>query len=341
MLHTLAVAVMLATPSDQGRLHRDDVYMPITPMFHVHAWGIPYIATMLGLKQVYPGRYEPDSLLKAIRDEHVTYSHCVPTILHMLLSSPLIDEIDLSNWKVIIGGSAMPRGLAEAGLARGIDLFSGYGMSETCPVLTVAQFDYDLAEADVAAQIDVRCRAGRVVPLVDLQIVDESMSVKAADGVTTGEVVVRTPWNTQGYFSNPEGSAELWRGGYLHTGDIGTLDARGYLQITDRVKDVIKTGGEWVSSVALEDIVSTVDGVSEVAAIGVPDDRWGERPMVLIVKADGSNVDEAAIRARIQARIDTGEQSKWAMPDRIEFVSEIARTSVGKINKKVLRESFG
>lgn len=339
VLHTLGVGVMVTAPAGHGRLHRDDVYMPITPMFHVHAWGIPYVATMLGVKQVYPGRYEPDRLLRTISEENVTYSHCVPTILHMLMTSDVIDDVDLSNWKVIIGGSALPRGLADAALARGIDLFSGYGMSETGPVLTVSQYDGDVV--DVEAQADARCRAGRAVPLVDLRIVDEQMNDKPWDGTSTGEIVVRAPWTTQGYFGNREGSDELWRGGYLHTGDIGSIDPAGFLRITDRLKDVIKSGGEWISSVELEDIVSTHTAVSEVAAIGIPDTRWGERPLVLVVPKPDVQIDVAEIRQLLQEQIDAGVLSKWAMPEKIEITDNIARTSVGKINKKELRSTYG
>jgi len=339
VLHTLGVGFMAAAPSGQGRFHRDDVYMPITPMFHVHAWGIPYVATMLGVKQVYPGRYEPEKLLRTIAEEDVTYSHCVPTILHMLMTSDVVDEIDLSRWKVIIGGSALPRGLAESAMARGIDLFSGYGMSETAPVLTISQYDASVDDPD--EQMDVRCKAGRAVPMVDMRIVDENMNDVAADGIQTGEVVVRAPWTTQGYFNNPAGSDDLWRGGYLHTGDIGTLDEAGYLRITDRLKDVIKSGGEWISSVELEDIISTNPSVSEVAAIGIPDAKWGERPLVLVIPKPGMEIDVAAIREQLQSRIDAGALSKWAMPENIEVTESIARTSVGKINKKELRKTYG
>src|SRR5574338_1639316 len=158
VLHTLAVATQLGTAPRQGRLHRDDVYMPITPMFHVHAWGLPYVATLLGLKQVYPGRYAPDTMAGLIRDEKVRFSHYVPTILHMMLTSATAAEVDFSGWKVIIGGSALPKGLAAAALDRGIDVFAGYGMSETCPILTLAQVPSAADLDDRALQADLRVR---------------------------------------------------------------------------------------------------------------------------------------------------------------------------------------
>ncbi|MDQ2733415.1 MAG: fatty acid--CoA ligase [Pseudomonadota bacterium] len=339
VLHTLAVTAALTSSPQQGRIHRDDVYMPITPMFHVHAWGLPYIATMLGLKQVYPGRYVPDELLGLLQREKVTFSHCVPTILHMLLASPASKAVDLSHWKVIIGGSALPRGLAAAAADRGIDIFAGYGMSETCPVLTVAQVKTSMLD-DPARSLDARTRAGLPVPLVDLRVVDEEMRDVAHDGKAAGEIVARAPWLTPGYFKNPTASEALWAGGYLHTSDIGVIDADGYLQITDRIKDVIKTGGEWVSSLDIEDLISRHTAVSEAAVIGIKDSKWGERPMALIVLKPGQSADKAAIQKHLSAFASTGAISKFAVPDRILFVDAIDKTSVGKINKKLLRQKY-
>ncbi len=337
VLHTLAATAGLAMPKVQGRLHREDVYFPLTPMFHVHAWGLPYIATMMGLKQVYPGRYEPEKILRLMAKEGATFSHCVPTILYMLLSCPVIDEIDLTNWKVIIGGSALPRGMAKAALARGVDIYSGYGMSETGPILTLAQLDSDKL-GDDETETDLRCKTGRPLPMVDLRVVDADMK----DANETGEVVARSPWLTQAYLKNPASSEALWAGGYLHTGDIGHIDDNGYLQVTDRIKDIIKSGGEWISSLELEDIVSRCEGVAEVAAIGLPDPKWGETPTLLIVKKEptSNDINEQSIKAQIQTSINSGTISKWAMPNSIQFVDKIEKTSVGKINKKALREKY-
>ncbi|MGH6927609.1 MAG: AMP-binding protein, partial [Dongiaceae bacterium] len=210
VLHTLALLAAFGSAARQGRFHRDDVYMPITPMFHVHAWGFPYAATLLGIKQVYPGRYAPDALLGLIKTEGVTFSHCVPTILQMLLASPVIQDTDLRSWKVVIGGAALPRGLAKAALDRGIDVFAGYGMSETCPVLTIAHLTAPVLEGPAEQQLATRVRTGLPLPLVDLRIVGESMQDLPHDGRAAGEVVVRAPWLTQGYWRNQEASAQLW-----------------------------------------------------------------------------------------------------------------------------------
>ncbi len=342
VLHTLAALASLASPAGQQCLHRGDVYMPITPMFHVHAWGVPYIATAMGLKQVYPGRYLPDTLLALFKQEKVTFSHCVPTLLHMVLTHPAVEDVDLSGWTVIIGGSALPKGLAKLAMDKGIDIFGGYGMSETCPILSLAQLKPSMTELDVDTELAYRTKAGLPIQLVDLRIVDEQMNDVPHDGKTSGEVVARAPWLTQGYLNDPVNSEELWYGGYLHTKDIGTIDPEGYLLITDRIKDVVKSGGEWISSLAIEDIISQHEAVSEVAVIGIPDEKWGERPLALIVLKGESigTITEQHIQIHVKTWAEQGVISKWAVPD-VRFVVELEKTSVGKLDKKVMRQKYG
>ena len=342
VLPTLGVATCVGSAAAHGRLHREDVYMPITPMFHVHAWGFPYIATLLGLKQVYPGRYLPGALLQLIEREKVTFSHCVPSIMQMLLSHPGGEAVDLSNWKVLIGGSAMSPVLAAAALKRGVDVLTGYGMSETCPVLTIAHLSREDFATSPEEQAALRCKTGLPLPLVDLRIVDAEMADVQHDGEATGEVVVRAPWLTQGYLDATQASAELWAGGYLHTQDIGNIDDRGYVKITDRIKDVIKTAGEWTSSLQLEDVVMQHEAVSEVAVIGLPDEKWGERPLALVVlKSDfEGRVSESAIRHFAARLVETTGISRHGVLLQVRFVKALAKTSVGKINKREMRESF-
>ncbi|MGA1187553.1 MAG: long-chain-fatty-acid--CoA ligase [Candidatus Puniceispirillaceae bacterium] len=340
VLHTMGILATLGPMSANNRFHNRDVYMPITPMFHVHAWGFPYAATMLGLKQIYPDRYVPNRLMELVSEHKVTFSHCVPTILHMLLDCDAAASADLSNWKVIIGGSALPRGLAERALAKGINLFSAYGLSETCPFLTVAHLD-----PNDEGRIDARLKTGRPAAMVEIRVVDEVMNDVPRDGKTVGEIVARAPWLTKAYLKDEAATAALWHGGYMHTGDVGRFDEEGSLIITDRVKDVIKSGGEWVSSLTLENIASTIPGVAEVAAIGIPDPLWGERPMLLVVQdnpnkpaaSDQKNAIQKMIKMAFKEASDAGVISKWAAPDRIDMVDEIAKTSVGKIDKKRLR----
>lgn len=342
VLHTLADVATFGMSSGQGRFHNGDVYMPITPMFHVHAWGLPYAATMMGVKQVYPGRYTPEGLLALKQKEGVTFSHCVPTILHMLLTHPASRDMDLTGWKIVIGGSALPKALAKAALDRGIDIFCGYGMSETCPLLTSSHLTPAMLDAGADEQIDIRTTAGRPVPLVDLRIVDPDMNDVPHDGKAAGEIVVRTPWLTEGYLRNPEASRDLWAGGYLHTNDIGTIGPDGYLRITDRIKDVIKTGGEWISSLEIEDVITRHSGVSEVAVIGVKDAKWGERPLALVVlKSDGEPVDADTLKQHMAGYVEKGTISKFGIPEQIQFVDELPKTSVGKLDKKKMRDLYG
>ncbi|SMC19132.1 fatty-acyl-CoA synthase [Desulfacinum hydrothermale DSM 13146] len=342
VMHTITVMAAAGSLHTTATFRSNDVYMPLTPMFHVHAWGLPYVATQLGVKQIYPGRYEPAMIMKLLVTEKVTFSHCVPTILHMILTSPAAKEVDLSNWKVIIGGSALTKGLCKAAMDRGIDLITGYGMSETCPVLTLSQLQPHMLDWSKEDQIPVRCRTGQPIPLVNLQIMSPDGTFLPHDGKSTGEVVVRSPWLTQGYFKDPERAEELWQGGWLHTGDVGYIDETGYLQITDRIKDVIKTGGEWISTLELEDILMQHEAVSEAAAIAVPDEKWGERPMVLVVLKDDykGKVSEEDIKAHFMGFVEEGAITKWAVPDRVAFLDALPKTSVGKLDKKVMRQQF-
>lgn len=333
VLHTLAVTADLGTVPGKGGIKQGDVYMPITPLFHVHGWGFPYVATFLGLKQIYPGRYEPARLLGLIARHQVTFSHCVPTILAMLLAAPEAATTDLSRWKVLIGGAALPEGLALQARARGIDIHAAYGMSETCPFVTHA----DMVASQSSEDIAIRTATGRPAALVEVRVVDPDLRDVPHDGRSTGEVVARAPWLTHGYLRNAAGTADLWAGGWMHTGDVGHMSPDGTLRITDRLKDVIKSGGEWVSSLTLESLASTVPGLREVAAVGVPDDRWGERP-VLVAVIDGSEAVEDALRARLLAAVAAGDLPKWAVPDRVIRVAEIPKTSVGKLDKKVIRQ---
>ncbi|WP_034388620.1 fatty acid--CoA ligase [Comamonas composti] len=339
VLHTMASAMSLCSPGGEQRLSCADVYMPITPMFHVMGWGLPYIAITLGLRTVLPGRYLPDVLLKLRETEKVTFSHCVPTILQMLLAGADKSGQDLSGWKVIIGGSALPPGLCAAALAKGMDVFAGYGMSETGPVVSLALTPVEGGPRNAQEDLSLRSSTGRPSLMVDFRVVDEDMRDVPRDGVSRGEIVLRSPSLTPLYFKKPEASEELWRGGYLHTQDIAVMHANGVVQIVDRLKDVIKTGGEWVSSIEVEGLITRIDGVQEAAVIGVPDAKWGERPMAFVVAAP--EVKAEFVREQLLAHVQAKKLSAYAVPEleRICLVDEIPKTSVGKINKKLLREN--
>ncbi len=339
VLHTLA-SLATITSANQGRLCRDDVYMPLTPMFHVHAWGIPYVATMIGVKQVYPGRYIPEVLLRLLATEGVTFSHCVPSILNMLVSDPAAAHVDLSGWKVLIGGAALPRTVAVKALARGIDVSVGYGLSESAPVLAIASLSAAQLKLPLEEQAELRIRTGTPIALVDLKVVDEHGREVPGDDRTVGEIVVRAPWLTQGYYKDHANSERLWEGGWLHTQDIACRNAAGSLRITDRAKDIVKIGGEWVSSLELEDILSSHQAVADAAVIAQPDDKWGEVPLGLVVVKPNHAVTEKELLAHVRRFIGAGVLPREAVLTVVRFVETIEHTGVGKTNKVALRENY-
>ena len=341
VLHTLSMATVVGSLDSIRLMGTDDVYMPITPMFHVHAWGMPYVATMLGIKQVYPGRYDPELLVKLWRDEKVTFSHCVPTILQMVMHAKAAEGVDFGGWKLIIGGSALNSSLYKAAKARGIQLTAAYGMSETCPLISCAHMNEELLAGSEDERITYRIKAGVPVPLVDAAIMDANGQMLPVDGETQGELVLRAPWLTQGYFREPQKGAELWEHGWMHTGDVATLDSMGYIDIRDRIKDVIKTGGEWISSLELEDLISRHAAVKEVAVVGVADPQWGERPFALLVLRDGQALDAKGLKEHLKPFVEEGHINKWAIPTQIAVVTDIPKTSVGKLDKKRIRVDIG
>ncbi|KAB7727074.1 long-chain-fatty-acid--CoA ligase [Rudanella paleaurantiibacter] len=341
-MHTMGLMACVSAYEFVSFKSAKDVYMPITPMFHVHAWGFPFLATMFSAKQVYPGRYEPEMLLKLLLKEGVTFSHCVPTIMTMLVNSPAARQFQaqLSRWRVIIGGSALTKGLAKAAADLGIELYQGYGMSETAPIMSLTYLNEQERQLLPDEQVEFRTRAGRIAPFVEIRLMDDDGNFVPHDGQSLGEVVARGPWMTQGYYKEPERSEELWRGGWLHTGDVASITPDHWLMIADRTKDVIKTGGEWISSLEIEDLLSQQEGVGEAAVVGLPDEKWGERPYALIVAKAGMSPSTDAIREALQAKAERGELNKWYVPDRIVVVSEIPKTSVGKIDKKRIRSEM-
>ncbi|MCC4283001.1 fatty acid--CoA ligase [Marinobacter salarius] len=340
VLHTLAMTGSLSAYDEMPLLRSSSVYMPVTPMFHVHAWGVPYAATMLGIKQVYPGRYEPELLVDLLKEHKVTFSHCVPTVMQMMMATESIKTADLSNWHVLIGGSALTRGLCDAGAKLGVSMYTGYGMSETCPLLSTTHLTAEDLELPLEQQTSKRIKTGIAVPMVELEIVNPEGEPVPHDGEAKGEVVARAPWLTQSYFKEPEKGEELWQGGWLHTGDVASLETDNTLLIKDRIKDVIKTGGEWLSSLDLENLISQHPAVAGAAVVGVPDEKWGERPHALVILKPGEEASLDDIQNHLKQFVDSGEINKWAIPNQIDFVDDIPKTSVGKINKKLIRDQL-
>lgn len=340
VLHTLATTAALAVNSVQGRMHTGSVYMPLTPMFHVHAWGIPYIATFLGIKQVYPGKYVPGILLNLLETHKVTFSHCVPTILNMLLKDPLSEQCDFSRWTCIIGGAALPKALALDALIRGIDIFGGYGMSETCPVLSLSQLTDEELKLTLEEQVDLRSRTGKPIGMAQMRVVDSDGNEVPKDDKTPGEIVVRSPYLTQGYLKDHVHSEKLWEGGWMHTNDVACVNQNGSIRITDRTKDVIKVGGEWLSSLEIEDVIAKHEGVSEVAVIGAPDVTWGEIPLAIVIPKNDATFDDRDIIMIVKASVDSGVLPREAITMKVLRAESIPKTSVGKVNKVALRSKF-
>jgi fatty-acyl-CoA synthase len=337
VLHTLGIA---ATTHLGLRPSQSDVYMPVVPMFHANAWGYPYVAVLLGAKLVYPGPHlDGESLLENVERERVTWTAGVPTIwlniLQLLDAEP--DRWDLSSLKgFLVGGSAPPRAMIEGYQNRhGLQVIQGWGMTETSPVASVTDLPNDLRDADEETKVDFGAMAGLPLPLVEIRARGEDGSLIAWDGETMGELEVRGPWVAAAYYESPD-SADRWTDdGWFKTGDIVAIHPRGFIQIKDRSKDVIKSGGEWISSVALENALMGHPAVAEAAVIAVPDDRWTERPLAAVVLKKGASADGDELREFL-----TPQFAKWWLPDRFEFVEEIPKTSVGKFRKTALREQF-
>lgn len=341
VLHSLAEAATLGMlPNKQG-VSYGDVYMPMTPMFHVHAWGFPFTATMVGLKQVYPGRYEPAALMDLIINEKVSITHCVPTILQMILKEAQDRGASFNGLKMIIGGSRLTEGLARTAMAQGIEVYTGYGMSETAPLISLTEFSLNEPEMTEDEDIARRCMTGKPVLMVDAQVWGENNQSVGVGQEHTGELVLRAPWLTQSYLKNNDAGKELWEHGYMHTQDIAYIRPDGYIRITDRLKDVIKSGGEWISSLEIETILSLHPAVADVSVIGIRDKQWGERPLALIVlkpACQDTSADE--IKAIAEKAVERGIIPKYGVPSRFKFVSELPKTSVGKHDKKVMREMY-
>ncbi len=343
VLQTYAGWGSFATLGNYGGLGKHEVYMPLTPMFHVHAWGFPYVATTFGWKQIYNGRYDPEIAIEMYEKHKVTFSHCVPTILQMILTHPNAENVDFNGWKVIIGGARLTKGLAIEAEKRGIKVTTAYGLSETCPLLVLGNLKPSMEkEWQEDRLLDQRLRTGVSMPLVKTRVVAPDGEDVTWNGEETGEIVVRAPWLTPSYYKDSERTKELWTGGWMHTGDVANVDEYGYLQIVDRIKDVIKSGGEWIVSLELENLLSMHEDVLEAGVIGVPDEKWGERPLAVIVPVEGASerINQDDLNLFLHQYVENGTITKWAVPDSYIFVEDLPRTSVGKIDKKALRERY-
>ena len=312
---------------------RDRIVL-VVPMFHANAWGLPYSGWMAGCDFLLPGPHlQAAPLARLIAEERITVAEGVPTIWNDMLAYADQHEVDLSSLRMIVcGGSAVPRSLIARYRDRfGIPLVQGWGMTETSPL---AALSFPPSDVSGDEELDFRAKAGRIIAGVQARIVDEDGGELPWDGTSIGELEVRGPWVTGSYFRQP--SPERFHDGWLRTGDAGTIDERGFIVLTDRLKDVIKSGGEWISSVDLENRLMAHPDVLEAAVIGVPDPRWDERPLACVVPRPGADVDPGELRSFLADQV-----ARWWLPERWTFLDQVPKTSVGKFDKKTLRALYG
>lgn len=323
VLHALAQCT-----TDAIGIGARDRALPLVPMFHVNAWGIPYACALTGASLVMPGRFlSGDAVARLIEGERVTVSAGVPTVWSQVLDVLDREPVDVSSLRLILGGGVrVPLSLIDAFADHGVKMIQGWGMTETSPVCAVAHPPDDATDDERAAYLS---SGGRLLPLVEARAVAEDGTVVPRDGVATGELEVRGPWVAAGYYETD--APDRFRDGWLRTGDIASIDARGYLRISDRSKDMIKSGGEWISSVDLEQALMAHEGVIEAAVIARPDPKWSERPLACVVRA-GDGVTPDMLRDHL-----AGHVARWWIPEHFAFVSEIPKTSIGKLDKKMLR----
>jgi fatty-acyl-CoA synthase len=319
-------AVALALP-DVLALRQSDVVLAVVPMFHVNAWGLPFAAAMLGIKMVLPGAcLDAPSICELLRSERVTFSGGVPTVWMAMLR--YIEEHPeawqpQSELRLLVGGAPLPEFMIQEFDKRGVRLIHGWGMTETSPLGTVSTIKSHLL------------KQGLPVPFIDIRTVNAN-GVCPNDGETMGELEIRGPWVAASYFHSAAEN-EKWTGdGWFRTGDVATIDREGYMRITDRTKDLIKSGGEWISSVDLENALMSHPQVQEAAVIAIPDRKWQERPLAVVVLKDGADATPDSLRAHIAPRFP-----RWWLPDKFVFTKELPRTSTGKFLKSRLRELYG
>jgi acyl-CoA synthetase (AMP-forming)/AMP-acid ligase II len=313
-----------------------DVVMPVVPMFHVNAWGVPYLAPMIGAKLVMPGpKLDPASLIDIVEREGVTMSLGVPTVWLAVRDELEKRDAYLPTLKsLVIGGSAVPPSLFDDLEKRGIRTVHAWGMTEMSPIGTVSRPTAELANESWEEQRAALLKQGRFTPLVAWKLLDDDGNEVPRDGKTPGALWVRGPAVTGSYY-RVGGDLPCFEGGYFHTGDVCTVDAHGFMQIVDRSKDLVKSGGEWISSVDLENLLMGHPAVREAAVIGVPHAKWVERPIAVVAVREGAETSEGALQAWLGERV-----AKWMIPDRVVFVDAIPRTGVGKFLKRDLRERF-
>ena len=345
-LFTIHVMLGRAWNSDPAtaQLGESAVTLLNTPLYHIHGWGAPFMSAFGSIKMVLPGRFTVDGFCELVQTEKVTTTGLVPTILAMLVEYEDLDKYDLTSLKnVSIGGAALPLGLktkAEKTIP-GFNAVSGYGMTETAPTTIVSYVKKSFKDQSKEELDAIRVKTGLPMPGLDVQVVDEEGKPVPPDDATLGEIVMRGPWVMKEYYKNPEKTADVWRDGWFHTGDVAKIDEEGYITIADRVSDMIRSGSEMVPTVLLENLTATADFIMEATYVGVPHPKWGERPMAVVKLVPGATETEEDVLDFLRREgVDKGKITSWMLPDFVLITDEIPRTSVGKFNKKAIKEDL-
>ena len=334
VLHAMGINL-----SDVFGFKDDDAVLPVVPMFHVNAWGIPYACPMVGAKIVFPGaKYDGESLWELMDTEKVTYAAGVPTIWMLLLEYLRSSNKTLTHLRTTaIGGAAVPGSMIEEFETKhDVNVSHAWGMTEMSPVGTTGHLKPAMADLPQEDRFAIKLKQGRAIYGVEMKIVDDNGNELPRDGKSFGELLVRGPWIARSYYNDDQGSAASFTDdGWLKTGDVSTIDPQGFMQIVDRSKDLIKSGGEWISSIDLENIAVGCPGVKEAGAIAMPHPKWGERPLLVVVPADEKEVTRDDVINYLKQKV-----VDWWLPDDVVFVEELPHTATGKIFKSQLREDF-
>jgi fatty-acyl-CoA synthase len=334
----LVLHSMMAALPDEMNISMRDTVLPVVPMFHANAWGIPYTATMMGASLVLPGpKLDAESVLDLLADEHVTLTAGVPTVWMAMLGAIEAEpeRWDLSSLnRLLVGGSAVPKSMIQGYQKHGLTIVQGWGMTETSPLASTSIVPPELDDAPDDEQFEYRARQGMPAPFVDIRARGDDGELIPWDDQAMGELEVRGPWVAAAYFRGT-GTDKFTDDGWFQTGDVVKIDQRGSIRITDRAKDLVKSGGEWISSVDMENLLMGHPAVAEAAVIAVPDEKWTERPMAVVVLRQGKEVSPDELRQHLSSHF-----AKWQLPERVEFVDEIPRTATGKFKKTALREQF-
>ena len=334
----LVLHSFMAALPDQMNISARDTVLPVVPMFHANAWGIPYTATLIGASLVLPGpNLDAESVLDLLADEKVTLTAGVPTVWMAMLKAI---EAEPERWdlsglhRLLVGGSAVPKSMIEGYQKHGLTIVQGWGMTETSPLASTSSVPPELADASPDEQFEYRARQGMPAPFVDIRGRGDDGELIPWDDEAMGELEVRGPWVAAAYFHG-SGAEKFTDDGWFQTGDVVRIDHRGSIRITDRAKDLVKSGGEWISSVDMENLLMGHPAVAEAAVIAIPDEKWDERPMAVVVLKDGAEATPDDLRQHLSRHF-----AKWQLPERVEYVDEIPRTATGKFKKIALREQF-